>query len=142
MEVVKTSTSHIYIKEGASKAEQRTGLNMMLTMHCQSKEESKIMINSDVMNIADVLLIFDLKTMPPAHVMAQGLAHYKIKGSDDIETSDLAIMIRSLSGETFNASTSPARAIPRKLATAQRSKLKLKRNRTLIRKAMKRKLIE
>ncbi len=88
-----------------------------------SKEENKIMINSDVMNIADVLLIFDLNTMPPVHVMAQALAHYKIKGSDDIETSDLAIMIRSLSGETFNASTSPARAIPRKLATAQSPKI-------------------
>jgi hypothetical protein len=95
---------------------------MMLTMHCQPKEENKIMINSYVMNIADVLLFFDLNTMPPAHVMAQALAHHKIKGSDDIETSNLAIMIKSLSGETFNVSTSPARVIPRKLATAQSPK--------------------
>ena len=90
---------------------------------CQLKEEDKIMINSDVMNIADVLLIFDVNTMPPSHVMAQALSHYKIKGPEDIEPRDLAIMIRSLSGDAFNASTSPARAIPRNLATAQSSKL-------------------
>jgi len=99
MEVVKTSTSHIYIKEGASKAEQRTGLNMMLTMNYQLKAENNIMSNGDVMNIADTLLIFDMNMMPPAHVMAQALAHYKIKGSEDIEPSDLAIMIRSSSGD-------------------------------------------
>ncbi len=72
--------------------EQRTGFNMMLTMHCQSRDEDKIMINSDVMDIADVLLIFDVITMPPLHAMAQALAHNKmVMGADDIESSDLAI---------------------------------------------------
>ena len=65
MEVVKTSTSHIYIKEGASKTEQRIGFDMMLVMHCQSQEEEDA-ISNDVMNIADVLLIFDVNTILPA----------------------------------------------------------------------------
>jgi hypothetical protein len=56
-------TSHNYIKEGASKAKQRTGLNIMSTKHRQSEQEDKTVINSDVMNIADVLLIFDVNTM-------------------------------------------------------------------------------
>jgi hypothetical protein len=69
-------TNHIYIKRADDQTAQRKGLNMMLMMsHATKHGDQQLVITSDVMNIAETLLIWGLPQMPPAHLAAQALSN-------------------------------------------------------------------
>ena len=107
---------HVYIKKDDNKTAQREGLNMMLMMSQQTKAgDQQLVITSDVMNIADILIIWDLDTMPPAHLTAQALTKFNCKGAE-LSQKDLKQIITALAGDAINDQSS-TKATPKHFAS-------------------------
>jgi transglutaminase/protease-like cytokinesis protein 3 len=94
-------TNHIYIKRADDQTAQREGLNMMLMMsHATKHGDQQLVITSDVMNIAEILLIWGLPQMPPAHLAAQALSKYRNK-EGDLTQAEIKSIIAALSGDSL-----------------------------------------
>jgi transglutaminase/protease-like cytokinesis protein 3 len=105
-------TNHIYIKRADDQTAQREGLNMMLMMsHATKHRDQQFVITSDVMNISEILLIWGLPQMPPAHLAAQALSKYRNK-EVDLTQADIKSINAALSGDSFKEQ-SPGKFIPK-----------------------------
>jgi hypothetical protein len=105
-------TNHIYITKADDQTAQREGLNMMLMMsHATKHGDQQLVITSDVMNIAEILLIWGLPQLPPAHLAAQALSKYRNK-EGDLTQADIKCIIAALLGDSFKE-RSPGKFIPK-----------------------------
>ena len=114
--------SQIYIKENATRTDQRTGLNMLMTMSSQAKDGSpdNAPLHENVLNIADILLIMDLNCMPSAHLFATALKNYK--HTSQISEDELRDIVSSLTATVFDDSTASPKSSPGKSTHASVAK--------------------
>jgi hypothetical protein len=94
-------TNHIYIRRADDQTAQLEGLNMMLMMsHATKHGDQQLVITSDMMNIAEILLIWGLPQMPPAHLAAQALSKYRNE-EGDLTQADIKSINAALSGDSL-----------------------------------------
>ena len=78
---------------------------MMLLMSQQTKHgDLQLVFTSDVMNIAEFLLIFGIETMPLPHLMVQALSQFRFRESH-LDQKDLKSIIRALSSDSMQGRT-------------------------------------
>jgi len=104
MEGTSKRKRQIYIKAGASREEQRAGLDLLLTMSCRAKDDgSPPDITPHVMNLAEYFLIVDETSMPPAHLWADFLTYYK---HPHLNREEQRILIKVFSADSFRENLS------------------------------------
>ena len=84
---------------------------MLMMSHATKHGDQQLVITSDVMNIAEILLIWGLPQMPPAHLAAQALSKYR-NTEGDLTQADIKSIIAALSGDSFKE-RSPGKFIPK-----------------------------